>query len=117
MTGRQILLFSLFGGLLAIGQILFKRAARSFAGQSGLDGFVSLFTSASFWSAIVLYGMSTLLWVWLLRDVPLNRAYPFAAVAFVLVPILSYLLLDEPITVPAMLGAAFIVVGIAIAQV
>jgi drug/metabolite transporter (DMT)-like permease len=113
MTPRQGVLFTVFAFLLAFGQILFKQASRSLGGP---DGFVSLLSSIHFWSAIILYGGSTLLWIWLIRDTPLNRAYPFVALAFVVVPILSYFVLNERLTRAGMLGSVFIVIGIIISQ-
>ena len=63
-------------------------------------------------AALFVYGTATLLWIVLLQRVPLSRAYPFAALGFVLVPLASAWLFGERISVPYVLGAAFVIVGI-----
>ena len=57
---------------------------------------------------------ASLLWVRFLTTVTLSRAYPFAALAFVLVPAAGYLFFHEPITLRYALGTALIVVGVAV---
>ena len=116
MNLRQAFHLSAFALLLSVGQILFKQASQSITQDAGPSGFLPLASSTYFWSAISLYGGSTLLWIWLIRDIPLNRAYPFAALAFVVVPILSYFVLDERMTGAGVLGSAFIVLGIIVSQ-
>ena len=90
---------------MATGQILFKLA-------SGRGGFMEIFLSPIFWIAIVLYGVVTLLWVLLLREIDLSRAYPILAGTYVLVPIASMLLLGEKLGWSYGLGVALIIVGI-----
>src|SRR3982750_1621236 len=98
---------------MAIGQILFKRAAR----QIDPDGqwWLELARLPTMWVAVALYAGATLLWVRILTTVPLSRAYPFAALAFVLVPAAGYLFFHEPITIRYALGTALIVIGVAFA--
>jgi drug/metabolite transporter (DMT)-like permease len=47
-----------------------------------------------------------------LRKIPLGQAYPLMALAFVLVPIASYFVLNERFTPQYMIGVALIMVGI-----
>ena len=117
LTLRQTFFFAAFALLLSVGQILFKKASTVFDGDSVIGGFTSLLSSVHFWSAIVLYGGSTVLWIWLIRDTPLNRAYPFVALAFVLVPILAYFVLNEGMTRAGVAGSALIVLGIVVSQI
>jgi multidrug transporter EmrE-like cation transporter len=96
---------------IAAGQILFKRAASQLAPEGGA-WLWQLARLPSMWLAMVLYAASTLLWVRILTTVPLSRAYPFVALAFVLVPIAGYLLYDEPVNARYAFGAALIIVPI-----
>jgi drug/metabolite transporter (DMT)-like permease len=98
---------------LTTGQILFKRSAQ----QVDISGswVVALVRLPSMWAALALYGVATLLWVRILTTVPLSRAYPFAAVAFVLVPAAGYVLFHEPINARYVFGAALIISGVIIA--
>lgn len=90
---------------MATGQILFKLA-------SGRGGLMEIFLSPVFWVAIVLYGAVTLLWVLLLREVDLSRAYPILAGTYVLVPVASMILLGEKLGWSYGLGVALIIAGI-----
>ena len=108
----QLLLFSV---CLSSGQILFKIAADSSQKITNLLGFVQLLTHPTIWLAGALYAGATLLWVVLLQQVPLSRAYPFAALGFVLVPFCSYFLFGENISLRFVVGTSFILVGIYLA--
>lgn len=103
-------LLALFAGLLAVGQLLFKKAALAGAAEAFpwafLNGWMAL--------ALVLYGAATLLWTWILRSTPLSVAYPFAALAFVLVPVLAAAVFGEALTARVLIGAALIVAGIVV---
>jgi undecaprenyl phosphate-alpha-L-ara4N flippase subunit ArnE len=66
-------------------------------------------------AALVLYGFATLLWVYVLRTVPLSSAYAMFSLAFVVVPVVAHFVLGEPLSVNALVGGAIIVVGVVIA--
>ena len=104
------LLLTAFAALLAVGQLLFKKAALAGAGEAFPWAFVNGWMAL----ALVLYGGATLLWTWILHTTPLSVAYPFAALAFVLVPLLSAGILDEVLTARMVIGAALIVAGIVV---
>ncbi|MGQ0673130.1 MAG: SMR family transporter [Hyphomicrobium sp.] len=99
-----------FAALLALGQVLFKKAA--LAGSA--EAFPSAFLNRWMALAIVLYGAATLLWTWILRTTPLSAAYPFAALAFVIVPLLGAVFFGEPLGWRSAIGAALIVLGIVV---
>jgi drug/metabolite transporter (DMT)-like permease len=98
---------------LTVGQILFKRSAQQIdpAGQWWLE----LAKVPAMWAALALYAGATLLWVHILTSVPLSRAYPFAALAFVLVPAAGYLLFGEPVNAKYVLGTVLIILGVIVA--
>ncbi|WP_182120436.1 EamA family transporter [Acidovorax sp. FHTAMBA] len=96
---------------ISLGQVLFRKAALS----------LSVTPSASEWlfntwliAALVLYAITTVGWVWVLRHAPLSMAYPVMGLAFLIVPCLSWLFLGEPIRVPTLIGGALILAGIAL---
>ncbi len=95
---------------MASGQVLFKVAAN---GAGGPHGFLAgLIGNVPFWVAVALYGALTVLWVWLLTQVTLVYAYPFAALAFVFTPLLAALILHEGVGVGYLLGSALVVGGL-----
>ena len=100
--------------MIAAGQVLFKLASRG-VGDVGLASLLSLATNGYLIAALIIYGAGTIIWIYLLRSVPLSFAYAFMALTFVLVPILSFLLLGESITVRQIAGAALIICGLILA--
>lgn len=101
-----------FALLLATGQILFKRAAESGPPLRGLAELVGLAANPWVWAALVIYGGATIYWIYLLQQIPLTRAYPFAALSFVLVPAFAWLLFGDTVTVRYACGVALIVAGV-----
>jgi drug/metabolite transporter (DMT)-like permease len=114
-TARQLLELLCFPAAMAAGQILFKRAALQITPGASGSWLIEVARLPAMWVAVALYAGATLLWVRILTTVPLSRAYPFAALAFVLVPAAGYLVFHEPITIRYAFGTALIVVGVAIA--
>ncbi|WP_295849934.1 EamA family transporter [uncultured Xylophilus sp.] len=110
MSLTQLLFTVLTVLSLAVGQILFKLAARAMS-----DG-VTLLQATLFngwlWVSLVVYGLATITWIALLRQLPLNLAYPFVALAFVFVPLLGWWWLGEPLRWQNMAGAALILAGV-----
>jgi drug/metabolite transporter (DMT)-like permease len=96
---------------IGIGQILFKLAAREAA-----DTLLNALLSPYLLIALAIYGLATITWVWQLSMVDLTRAYPFMALTFVVVPLLSMLLLNEAVGWSYFLGVACIVCGIVVIQ-
>ena len=97
---------------IAAGQILFKLSAASLQ-RSG-----SLFdpsTAITLFSAFALYGITTIAWVWVLQKADLGRVYPLMALAFVLVPLGSYVIFNERFHPQYFVGVAMIIAGIIIA--
>jgi drug/metabolite transporter (DMT)-like permease len=104
----------IFGLSLAAGQMLFKLTSL----QTDVDGkplplFQLLFTAPMI-AAVALYALTTLLYVYLLQQVPLSRAYMFSLAASALVPIGAIILFNEALNVRYVIGAAFVFLGVAI---
>lgn len=96
-------------GLISIGQLLFKYSALRTEPKAGLW---ALAFSPYLLVAGVIYVGATFLWVIQLRSVPLSRAYPLFAVAFILVPLLSNWAFGERLSAPYILGVVLVVVGV-----
>jgi drug/metabolite transporter (DMT)-like permease len=93
---------------IASGQLLFKLSATSLS-ENGLRGVV---LSPSLLGALTIYGLATVGWIWQLQSIELSRAYPFMALSFVVVPLLSALVLNEPIDARYWAGTVMIIGGI-----
>lgn len=98
---------------ISIGQLLFKKAA---AGLPATLSLLALLQNGWLIAALVLYGVTTLAWIWILRHVPLHMAYPFMGLAFLIVPTLAWMFLGEPIGWRTLAGGALIMAGVALAS-
>jgi len=95
---------------LAIGQVLFRLAALRM--NPNLPALQQWGLNPHLWAALVVYGVATIAWVAVLRQVPLHLAYPFVALAFFLVPLLAFWLLNEPVRWSTWVGAFLIASGV-----
>jgi drug/metabolite transporter (DMT)-like permease len=98
---------------VAAGQLLFKKAATALPNSFSVFGFL---LNGWLICSLILYGVTTLGWIWVLRYSPLYLAYPFMGLAFVLVPILSSIFLGEPLHWRSLAGGAVILVGVILAS-
>lgn len=98
---------------ISLGQILFKKSTLNILPTATLQSW--LFNG---WliGALLLYGATTLLWIWILRHAPLHLAYPFMGLAFLIVPCLGKLFLDEPLHIQTLLGGVLIIAGVTVAS-
>ena len=98
--------------ILAVGQALFKASALSWV-EKDRSGF-SIFNiiSTTFISSLALYGVATVLWIVVLRNLPLSKAYPFMLIGSACIPIIGYFAFNEPITIRYMVGFTIILVGL-----
>jgi drug/metabolite transporter (DMT)-like permease len=113
LSGVQIGLLVAYALGMVGGQMLFKLAAQQIPrGGAAIDHAFGLVRNGYFLVALVAYFLLALLWVWILSFTPLSRAYPFAALAFVLTPLLGGLLFGEPLSARLFAGIAAIACGL-----
>lgn len=99
------------------GQLLFKLAADQVRTETNIATMLfRLMSVPAMWGAVILYGVTIIAWVWVLRTVPLSVAYSAVALVFALVPLLAIWLFKEPLTPQFALGAALIMVGVVLVQ-
>jgi len=103
---------------MAISQILLK------VGVGQIGGFhlvgirevwllvLQVLTNLSIMSSIILMVSSFFLWLYILSWTKLSLVFPLTALVYVLVPILSFLLLGERLSLYQYLGATFIASGV-----
>lgn len=113
MSRTTVLLTLLCVFCISVGQILFKKAA---AGFEPPLSWRSIVFNGWLIASLALYGLTTLGWVWILRNVPLNLAYPFMGLAFLFVPVLAWVALSEPLHWKTFAGGFLILAGIALAS-
>lgn len=100
--------------IIAVGQILFKTAGE----QHTLSGqpYYTILWSPLFVVAVAIYGIATLMWVYVLKAVPLTYAYSFMALTYIMVPLFASLWLGEVLTLKYACGVALIIFGLLIIQ-
>ena len=113
----QLLLFVI---LMCSGQILFKKTAIELATTGIINSNNLLYLLFNvlkipyFFIALFIYGFATFYWLYLLQKIPLSLAYPFTALAMVIIPILSVYLFKEAVNLSYWIGAFLIFLGIII---
>lgn len=106
-----IFLLLLYALLMSCGQILFKLSA-NFGLRSESSGVFDSYLNLYFVCAIILYMFLTVFWVWLVRFVPVNKAYPIVAASFIVTPLLAKKVLTEDLPKDFLVGSILIVIGI-----
>ncbi len=83
----------------SLGQVFFKLAKGNFFSFHLLLG-------------LFMYTLSTALWVYSLKYLPLSKVYPFTFLTFAFVLVLSHFLFGERISLINIAGALLIIIGI-----
>jgi multidrug transporter EmrE-like cation transporter len=100
---------------LSAGQLMFKLAAEDVKARLAIS-WQSAATSGWLISALVLYALATALWLWVLSQMPLSRAYPFVLAGAALVPLMAFLFLREPLSPTYIIGFVLVAAGLALIQ-
>jgi multidrug transporter EmrE-like cation transporter len=105
--------------LTIYGQIVLKwQVLRRGTLPASVGGKVSFFTNLVLdpWVLSALLGgfVAVLTWTAALSKLELSRAYPFTAVSFIMVLVLSGILFGEPITFAKILGVGLVIAGLVV---
>jgi drug/metabolite transporter (DMT)-like permease len=93
--------------LAAVGQLLFRAGA---VGRQALMDFVN----PALLGGLVLYGISTVLWIYALSRAKLTTVYPFTALTFVLVYVGAMFVLGEKPTRVEIVGVLLVLAGLSL---
>lgn len=111
MTTRHfILILSVLSA--SFGHVLFKSAANTL---KSLDSVWALTLEPTFVSAVCLYGLSTLGWIWCLQELPLAQAYLFMSLAYVFIPVMAWFFFGEVLSLQYIFSTGLIISGILVA--
>lgn len=94
--------------LLKIGAVETADIAGSTWAWTGLSGLASSYI----WLAILFVILSLITWLYVLRHLPLSLAFPISQSVHALVPLGSWLILDESITSLRWSGILLVLVGL-----
>jgi undecaprenyl phosphate-alpha-L-ara4N flippase subunit ArnF len=93
---------------VSVGQVLFKYGANALDRGDRLWGWLSSYLVAG----SIIYCACAIVWVLLLRNLALSKAYPFFSLSFAIVPILGWFFFNEPLGRLYAIGILCICVGI-----
>ena len=113
MTLFNALLILLNTLILVSGQFLWKigMTNRSVSFDS-IGAIFRVMISPYILSGLFLYGMATVLWLFILTKVPLSVAYPIQSIAYILAVFGAYFFFQEEITLWKVIGVILIMAGV-----
>ncbi|MFG1431966.1 EamA family transporter [Xanthobacter sp. V2C-8] len=120
MTGlsvsvRLAALLLAFLGVDTATQVAFKLAADGIGDVPlGLGFAAAMAGSAAAWLAVAFYIATYVLWMLVLKDTALSRAFPLTALSYVTVPLIGWLAFGEAIGPRVAAGIALILAGVAL---
>jgi len=96
--------------MVATGQLLFALGAKStlLTDGKGIITYINKYLVVG----LIVYAIATVIWIYLLRNIPISIAYPFMSLSFIIVPIASYYVFGDPLNVKILIGGAFIMLGV-----
>ena len=114
MPTTPVLLAILTAFSMAVGQMLFKLGAPQWQGQDALGWALSFIKNPFLVAAVFLYAATILVWIYVLRTLPLSLAYPLTALSYVIVPVLGFVFLQEKMSWQTLAGSLLIILGVVI---
>ncbi len=78
------------------------------------EGIIKAMSVPWLYFALLTYGIATIFWLYILQRIPLPLAYPFSAVAMIIVPIAATFLFDDKLTWSYWIGVLLIFSGIVV---
>tara|TARA_B110001454_G_C12567981_1_gene370617 strand:+ start:404 stop:781 length:378 start_codon:yes stop_codon:yes gene_type:complete len=104
--------------LNAFAQILLKAGMKQFGNIDLKNNIINTCISIAFnpyiISGFIAYGVSILLWLWVLSKVDVSLAYPFQALGYIVVTILAWIIFQENISYIRIIALMFITIGLII---
>lgn len=113
MTRSLLLALLIYPMGVGAGQILFKMAASRM--RPDVPIFLQLMDPMLI-AAVVFYGLLSIAWVVIVRQLPLSTAYPFVALSFVFTPLFAFLAFNEKLNANYLFGIALICAGVILTQ-
>lgn len=112
----NVVSLAIFTAMLCSGQVMFKQLGLAIRGQPVLEGMVGLLRHPTLYVVLSIYGLATLLWIWILSRVPLMQAYPWVALGTAIVPLMGWYFFGERVTPAFWPGLILILVGMFLTQ-
>lgn len=119
MTYKTLLLVLASSGCAALAQLFFKLGMSTPQVQSAMERthqVAELARAVMFNPNVLLglglYGLGTVLWLFVLARLDVSMAYPFVGLAIVLTMLMGFFVLGEAMTLARVFGTLLVVIGI-----
>lgn len=116
MTRASLIPFILLAvALNAAAQIFLRLGARSaplFDGDNPAWAWAMVLLRPGVAAGLLCYGVSLVVWIFVLSRAEASFAYPFLGLGFVLVALASWQILGEPLTLQRVAGTALVTLGV-----
>lgn len=112
MVFKAVIMLVVAVSLGAAGQLCLKYGVNQLGGGVGIVEVIKGIFTPYVFLGFVCYGLSSVIYLWVLSKLSLSFAYPFVALSFVLVIVLSWWLLGEDLPTLRILGVALILAGV-----
>jgi len=113
----NVIIIILSGILCAsLGQVFWKLGMNAVGAidNFSISGIVSMFLNPLVFLGLLMYGLSTIFWLIALSQKDLSYVYPFIALTFIIVLLLSKFLLHENVGLYRIVGTLIIIAGLII---
>jgi len=100
--------------LMSIGQLFFKQSAVFVNNNSNLNLITRYLLNPWFYGAIFFFGISTLLWVYILTTMKISIAYPILSISYILIAIGAFYFFGEKLSLINIAGIFLIMCGVSL---
>ncbi len=119
LTTQQFIMILISITIAVGGQILLKLGLKDdpfAAAQLADTGIIATYVGVMFkpmvLAGLITYGLSAVVWLWVLSKVPLTVAYPMVGLSYILTLIPGYFLFAEKISMLRIIGILLIIQGV-----
>lgn len=74
--------------------------------------FQAIATSPAVWAGMVCFGLSAVVWLFVLAKIPLSTAYPFVALGIAITVVGGRFLFLEPVSLLKLVGISLVIAGV-----
>lgn len=117
MNNIILILSSVF--LSAIAQILIKKGMLQVGNinisvSNIINIIPNMIINIYLWIAVICYILSLLVWMIVLSKIDVSYAYPFSSIGYIITLIAGYIIFNENITLPRIIGVCIVIIGVII---
>ncbi len=105
-------LLALSMAIALVGQLLLKKGVTDSSLAFNLPSVIKTIFTPFVFFGLFSYGLSAIVWLFVLQRFPLSTAYPALSLTYVVIIILSFFIFNEPVSLSKIAGVIFIIAGV-----